>query len=242
MMNKKTHKDEKRSAVSSRKSRGKVAEGACEDGEWQIVAPGEWQEAPMRRLTEAERADVAEAVRVLKAGGVILYPTDTVWGIGCDATNTAAVEKIYAIKKRDDHKALMTLVANLAMLERTVDGIPDVAYELIECSEHPLTVVYDRGRGVSPRLMGDDGTLGVRMTREAVSAEICKRLARPLVSTSANVSGEPSANCFDEISPEILNAVDYVCTSRREEGPDPHRKPSTVMRLSEDGSFKILRK
>lgn len=194
-----------------------------------------------RRLTESERADVAEAVRVLKAGGIILYPTDTVWGIGCDATNTAAVEKIYAIKQRDDHKALITLVPNEAMLERTVDGIPDVAYELIECSDRPLTIVYDKAIGVSERLVGEDGTLAVRLTSEAVSAEICRRLGRPLVSTSANVSGEPTPNCFAEITEQILTAVDYVCTSRRNEAADPQRRPSTVMRLTADGSFKILR-
>lgn len=184
--------------------------------------------------------DISRAVRVLREGGVIVYPTDTVWGIGCDATSTEAVRRIYAIKRRDDHKALITLVPDLAMLERTVAGIPEVAYSIIEFSERPTTIVYDRAIGVSPVLTGDDNTLAVRVTAEPFSNELCRRLGRPLVSTSANVSGEPTARTFAEIAPAILEAVDYVCTSRRNE--DAPAQPSVVMRLGEDGTFKILRK
>lgn len=193
-------------------------------------------------LTNEQLADVKAAVDVLRRGGVIAYPTDTVWGLGCDATNDAAVRRIYAIKQRDDHKALITLVCNEAMLERTVDGIPDVAYELIEAAVSPLTIVYDKGIGVAPSLLGTDGTLGVRLTREAISAEICRRLGRPLVSTSANVSGKPTARCYSEITADVLQAVDYVCTSRRVEPLNTDVKPSTVMRLCEDSSFTIIRK
>lgn len=191
-------------------------------------------------LTDEQRADVAEAVRVLKAGGVILYPTDTVWGLGCDATNTEAVRRIYSIKRRDDHKALITLVESLARLERTVSGIPDVAYDLIEYAGRPVTVVYDHGTGVCGALKGDDDTLAVRVTSEAVSSAICRGLGRPLVSTSANVSGSPTPKTFSEISPDIISAVDYTCLSRRDESAQAI--PSMVVRLKESGEFKILRK
>ena len=194
------------------------------------------------RLNPAEADDVKAAVDTLRRGGVLVYPTDTIWGIGCDATNEQAVRRIVAIKHRDDHKALITLVHSIAMLERTVDGIPDVAYELLDAAVDPLTIVYDHGRGVAPALMGEDGSLGVRITTEAVSAAICRQLGRPLVSTSANVSGSPAPLCFAQITPEILDAVDYVCTSRRDEPCLTSVKPSTVMRLHEDGSFQILRK
>jgi L-threonylcarbamoyladenylate synthase len=185
--------------------------------------------------------DIKAAVDVLRKGGVILYPTDTVWGIGCDATNAEAVKRIYKIKQRDDHKAMITLVADLASLERTVEKVPDVAYELIECTDRPLTIVYDKGVGVTPELMGDDKTLAVRLTTEPFSAALCRALRRPLVSTSANISGQPAAKTFKQISPELINAVDYVCTSRRDES-DNNSRPSMVMRLSDDGLFKILRK
>lgn len=184
--------------------------------------------------------DVLDAVSVLRRGGVILYPTDTVWGLGCDATNDEAVRRVYEIKRRADHKALIVLVDGVGMLGRTVEGVPDVAYDLVELSERPLTIVYDCGVGVSPLLMGADGTLGVRVTHEAVSRAICRGLGRPLVSTSANISGERAASCFAEISQEILGAVDYVCLSRRDDVGAS--LPSMVMRLCADSSFKILRK
>lgn len=194
------------------------------------------------QLSQEQTEDVKAAVDTLRRGGVIVYPTDTIWGIGCDATNDEAVRRIFAIKRRDDHKALITLVHSLAMLERTVSGIPDVAYELLDAAVSPLTIVYDRGIGIAPSLMGEDGSLGVRITNEAISAAICRRLGRPIVSTSANISGEPTPLCFSQIGPEILAAADYVCTSRRDEPCTGNRKASTVMRLHEDASFQILRK
>ncbi len=186
--------------------------------------------------------DIKAAVAILRRGGVILYPTDTVWGIGCDACNPAAVKKIYAIKHREDAKALITLVGSLAQLERTVRGIPDVAYQLIEYSDKPLTIVYDGimpESGIAPELLAPDGSIGVRVTSETFSQALCKAFGRPIVSTSANISGEKSPTCFAEISKEILDVVDYVCESRRNECGKA--VPSTVMRLSEDGCFKVLR-
>lgn len=186
--------------------------------------------------------DVQAAVRTLRSGGVIAYPTDTVWGIGCDATNAEAVKKIFAIKHRADHKALITLVADLGMLERTVADVPEVAYQLIECTDRPLTIVYDQGINVAPELCGPDGSIGVRVTTEAVSQAICRALRRPLVSTSANFSGEPTPAVFSQISEDLLSKVDYVCQSRRDEAPDAARRPSMVMRLEAGGKFTVLRK
>lgn len=184
--------------------------------------------------------DIRAAVEVLRRGGIILYPTDTVWGIGCDATNAEAVKRVYDIKHREDSKAMITLVADPAMLERTVAGIPDVAYDLIDFSERPLTIIYDRGIGVTPGLLAEDGSLAVRITTEPFSAALCRAFGRPLVSTSANISGEPTPGVFNDITDEIRSAVDYVCTSRRDE-TTPHSS-STIMRLSEDGTFSFIRR
>jgi len=184
--------------------------------------------------------DIDRAIAVLKKGGLILYPTDTVWGIGCDATDPKAVAKVYALKKRDDSKALITLVGSETALERTVSDVPDVAWQLIEAADRPITIVYDRGTGVADNLLAPDGSLAVRLTREEFSGELCRRFRRPLVSTSANVSGKPTARCFSEISKEVVDGVDYVCESRRSEGPSAN--PSMVIKISAGGQFKILRK
>ncbi len=194
----------------------------------------------MTALPAKYRDDIRQAVGVLRRGGVILYPTDTVWGIGCDARDSEAVRKVFGIKHRADSKALITLVDSLAMLDRTVGEIPEVAEQLIEAAVDPITIVYDRGRGVAPELLADDGSIGVRLTREPFSSALCRALGAPLVSTSANISGSPTPMCFSEIAPEIVGAVDYVCASRREE--QPHARPSTVIKISAGGVFKILRK
>lgn len=186
------------------------------------------------------REEIRKAVAVLRRGGIILYPTDTVWGIGCDATNSEAVRRIFELKRRADHKAMIVLVDSLAKLEHHADGIPDVAYDLIEASERPLTIVYDRGVGLAPELLGPDGSVGIRLTRESFSAGLCRALGRPLVSTSANISGEKAARCFAEISREITDNVDFIADYRREE-PAGAARPSCVMRLGESGLFKILR-
>ena len=186
------------------------------------------------------RQEIARALKVLREGGVILYPTDTVWGIGCDATNAAAVERIYRLKQRADHKAMIVLADSPEMVGRYADGIPEVAYELMEVAVRPLTIVYDRGVGLAPNLLGPDGSVGIRVTKEEFSAALVRALRRPLVSTSANVSGKPAARCYSEISPEILQGVDYVVDWRRDE-PAGSRQPSSVMRLTESGEFKVLR-
>lgn len=190
-------------------------------------------------LTDSMTADLSQAAMVVRRGGVIIYPTDTVWGIGCDATNAEAVARVYEIKRRVQSKALITLVDCVAKLERTVEGIPEVAYDLIEFSDRPLTIIYDRAIGVAPNLIADDGSLAVRVTRDPFTAALCRSCRKPLVSTSANVSGEPTPANFAEISPDILSAADYVCTTRRDDLS--RHKSSTIMRLHADGRFNIIR-
>lgn len=183
--------------------------------------------------------DIRSACNAMKRGGIILYPTDTVWGIGCDATNSTAVKRIFDLKRRADSKAMITLVADMAALDRVVGIVPEAAEQLIEASDRPVTVVYDRGRGVAPELLSSDGSLGVRVTKEKFSQMLCRAMRRPIVSTSANISGHPTPHTFSAISPEIIDGVDYVCTSRRNENKPS--KASLVIKISDNGVFKILR-
>lgn len=192
------------------------------------------------RQANGSADDLRDALEVLRRGGVILYPTDTVWGIGCDATCSRAVERIYSIKQRPDSKALITLVASEAMLERSVEEVPEVAWQLLDVAVDPLTVVYDRGRGVAPELLAPDGSIGIRLVRDCFAAELCRRLGRPLVSTSANIAGEPTPLSYPDIAPEILSAADYVCLTGRTD--PPAAKASAVIKLGCDGTVKILRK
>lgn len=185
-------------------------------------------------------ADITQAVDTLRRGGIILYPTDTVWGIGCDATNSEAVRRVFEIKQRPDSKALITLVGSEGALERAVANVPEVAWELIEAAVDPVTIVYDHGAGVAPELLAADDSLAVRLTREPFSAKLCQRFGRPIVSTSANVSGQPAPATFSEIPAEIIEKSDYVCQSRRDESGKA--KPSMVIKISDGGLFKILRK
>lgn len=188
-----------------------------------------------------DRTDIDAAVAAMKRGGVILYPTDTVWGIGCDATNADAVARVYALKRRADSKALICLLGSADDLERWVSGVPEVAYQLLEAAVDPLTVIYD-GAYVPPlaaNLPAADGSLAVRVTADPFCRELCRRLRKPLVSTSANISGVPTPASFAEIADALKKGVDYVCTSGRDDR-EP-RKPSTILRLTESGEVKIIR-
>jgi L-threonylcarbamoyladenylate synthase len=176
---------------------------------------------------------------VLKAGGIILYPTDTVWGIGCDATRGDAVERVYKLKRRVDHKAMLVLLGDSAMIDRYIDTVPDAAAQLLDVATKPLTIIYDHGRNLAPGLLGPDGSVGIRVTAEAFSRDLCRGLRRPLVSTSANISGEPAARRFADISPEIIAGVDYVVNYRRDEPASA--APSSIIKVGDDNSFKILR-
>ena len=188
--------------------------------------------------------DIKNAVEVLRQGGVILYPTDTVWGIGCDATNEAAVRRVYAIKQRDDSKALICLVDSDARLQRYVRQVPDVAWQLIDSLKEgdvkPTTLILDGAVNLAPNLIADDGSIALRITQEPFSKALCYRFQKALVSTSANISGEPAAQNYCDIDPRIVEAVDYVCWSRRQEHK-PHQ-PSSIIRLRQDGQVTIIRK
>src|SRR5574344_703635 len=161
--------------------------------------------------------DIKNAVEAMRKGGVILYPTDTVWGIGCDATNAEAVAKVYKIKQRDDSKALICLVDSDARLQRYVRNVPNVAWELLECAEKPTTVILDGAVNLAPNLIAEDGSIAMRITQEEFSKELCYRFQKAVVSTSANISGQPAAQNYCDIAPELLEAVDYVCWTRRQE-------------------------
>lgn len=184
--------------------------------------------------------DIKACIEVLRNGGLILYPTDTIWGIGCDATNTDAVNRVYELKRRDDSKAMLVLLDNEAKLDRYVDDVPDIALQLIDVAVQPLTIIYDGARNLAQNLMGDNRSVGIRVTKEPFTQQLCKRFGRPIVSTSANISGESSAAIFRQISEEIKKGVDYVVKYRRND--TAQAKASSIIKLSADGTFRILRK
>ncbi|MCR5579859.1 MAG: threonylcarbamoyl-AMP synthase [Prevotella sp.] len=188
--------------------------------------------------------DIKNAVKTMREGGVILYPTDTVWGIGCDATNAEAVKRVYEIKQRDDSKALICLVDSDARMQRYFRNVPDVAWQIVdglqEGDAKPTTLILDGAINLAENLIAEDGSLGVRITNEPFSKELCFRFQKAIVSTSANISGEPAAQNFCDIDQRIIDAVDYVCWSRRQEHK-PH-KPSSIIKLKENGEVTIIRK
>ena len=189
--------------------------------------------------------DIRQAVETMRKGGVILYPTDTVWGIGCDATNAEAVKRVYEIKQREDSKALICLVDSDARMQRYFRNVPDVAWQLIDSLKEapdakPTTLILDGAINLAPNLIAEDGSLGIRITNEPFSKELCFRFQKAIVSTSANISGEPAAQNYCDIDPRILEAVDYVCWTRRQEHK-PHT-PSSIIKLKENGEVVIIRK
>ena len=184
--------------------------------------------------------DIKKALEVLKAGGVILYPTDTIWGIGCDATNEKAVERIYNIKKREDSKSMLVLMENPALLERYVDEVPEIAWDLVEVATTPLTVIYPNAKNLAKNLIAEDGSIGIRFTKEAFTTQLLQRFRRPLVSTSANISGEKSPAFFDEISEEIKSQVDFIVEYRQNETTPA--QPSSIIKLGVGGQIDIIRK
>lgn len=187
-----------------------------------------------------DREDIAEALRVLSEGGLILYPTDTIWGIGCDATNESAVRKVFALKQRDNAKALISIVDSAAKLPGLMPEVPEIAYDLIEASPTPLTIVYPNVKGLASNLLAEDGSAGIRVVSgEPFCRDLCMRFKRPIVSTSANISGAPSPALFAEISEEVIAGVDYVVKYRQDD-----RRPaqsSGIIKLEVDGRFEIIR-
>lgn len=192
-----------------------------------------------------EKDDLEQAVRVLKEGGIILYPTDTVWGIGCDACNEEAVRKIYALKRREDSKSMLCLLDGAGKLQGYVD-VPNAAWQLLEATapeegleQRPLTIIYPHARNVAPSLIAEDGSMGIRITNELFSKALCERLHHPLVSTSANISGEKTARMYCEISKEIREGVDYICRFRRSDNT-PH-KPSGIIKVGLNNEIEVIR-
>lgn len=191
------------------------------------------------RLSPESKEDIRRAVEVMNKGGIILYPTDTIWGLGCDATNADAVRRIYEIKQRTDAKALISLVDSETKVQFYVKEVPEVAWDVMELSERPMTVVFDGGRNLAPNLLAEDGSVAIRITKEAFSKELCMRMKRAVVSTSANISGQPAPRCFAEISEEIKGSVDYICTSRQDEPPT--QTASSIIKLGAGGEVTIIR-
>jgi len=183
--------------------------------------------------------EIDNALKIMIAGGIILYPTDTIWGIGCDATNSEAISRIYKLKQRTESKSMICLVNGERLLYQIFDKIPETAWQIMELSEKPTTLVLDKPRNVAKNLIAEDNTLGVRMIKEPFCFKLIERLKKPLVSTSANLSGMPSPHSFQEISPEILKGVDYVVNLHRDKICN---QASTIIKLSLDNQVKIIRK
>lgn len=183
--------------------------------------------------------EIQRALQTLQNGGLILYPTDTVWGIGCDATNPEAVQRIYALKQREESKSMIVLLSGERQFYQIFSDMPEVGWQLIELSDKPLTLVLDNPRGVAANLIPSDKTLGMRIVKEPFCNKLIERLKRPLVSTSANLSGAPTPMSFKEISPTIVNGVDYVVNLHREK---ISTQSSTIIKLTRDAQVKIIRK
>jgi L-threonylcarbamoyladenylate synthase len=185
-------------------------------------------------------SDLNQAVEVLRNGGVILYPTDTVWGIGCDATNADAVKRVYEIKKREDSKSMLVLIENPNLLNSYIDEVPEIAWDLIDVADRPLTIIYPGAKNLASNLIASDGSIGIRITGEAFTQQLIQKFRKPIVSTSANISGQKTPQSFAEISEEVKNAVDYIVDYRR----DDFKKysPSSILKLGRGGQIEIIRK
>ncbi|RDC56468.1 threonylcarbamoyl-AMP synthase [Pedobacter chinensis] len=186
------------------------------------------------------RDEINKALEVVKSGGVILYPTDTIWGLGCDATNADAVEKLLKIKNRPAEKSLIVLLDVDSKLQSYVKEIPEVAYDLIEYAENPLTIIFSDAKNLASNVINRDGSVGIRIVKHDFCTPLIQRFRKPIVSTSANLSGKPSPKYFDDIDPEILDGVDYIVDFEQENRST--KKPSTIMKLSPGGQFEFIRK
>lgn len=185
------------------------------------------------------KEDIQNCLNTLREGGIILYPTDTVWGIGCDASNPQAIQKIYDLKERTSSKALITLVGSEVMLERTVLNMPKIAWDLIESANRPLTLIYDEVKGIAPNAIAEDGSCGIRLAKDTFCQQLIQRLGKPIISTSANVSGEETPKDFRSISDNILKGVDFVVNYRQNEATS--QKSSNIIKLKNNGEIKIIR-
>ncbi len=183
--------------------------------------------------------DIRNSVEVLRAGGTLLYPTDTVWGIGCDATNYQAVDKIYKIKRRVESKSLIVLLEKFDSLSTYIRKIPDITFDLLDSIDSPVTVIYSHARNLAPNVIAKDGTIGIRIVKDSFCNELIRQFGRPIVSTSANISGDTTPSVFNHISEEIKNQVDYVVQFKQ--NIYTLAKPSTIIRLYENGNYNVIR-
>jgi L-threonylcarbamoyladenylate synthase len=186
------------------------------------------------------KEEVEKALEVIKTGGIILYPTDTIWGIGCDATNETAVGKIIQLKGRAENKSMIILLENENRLESYVSEVPEIAYDLIEYAENPLTIVFSGAKNLAANVINYDNTVGVRIVKHPFCQQLIQRFRKPIVSTSANLSGKDAPKNFNEISDEIINGVDYVVNFGQDDLSE--KKPSTIMKLEADGRFNFIRR
>lgn len=186
------------------------------------------------------KAEIDKTLEILKAGGIILYPTDTIWGIGCDATNPDAVDKIFRLKGRDAKKSMIILLDTEHKLEGYVREVPPIAYDLIEYAENPLTIIYSQAKNLAANVIHEDGSIGIRVVRHSFCQQLIQRFRKPIVSTSANISGEPSPANFSEVSDKIISGVDYTVNLQQED--QTPRKPSAIMKLAPDGLFTFIRR
>ena len=184
------------------------------------------------------KEEIEKTLAQLQSGNTILYPTDTVWGLGCDATNAEAVQKIYALKNREESKALICLVSDTRMLERFIEEIPEVAYDLLESADRPTTIIYDNPVGIAKNLVASDNTLAIRIPDDEFCQKLIRKFKRPIVSTSANISGQPTPKSFAEISNAIKNGVDYVVNLKDDKKA---AKPSTIIQLRSNGEVRVIR-
>lgn len=190
-------------------------------------------------ITDNFEDDLIQSLVVLKNGGTILYPTDTVWGLGCDATNQDAVNKVYKIKSRVESKSLIVLIDSFDKLQDYVENVPDITFDLLKSVENPVTVIYSNARNLAPNVIASDGTIGIRIVKEPFCKELIRNFGHPIVSTSANISGEPAPVLFSQISDEIKSQVDYVVKFKQ--NYFERSKPSTIIRLLENGTYTIIR-
>ncbi|WP_103070691.1 L-threonylcarbamoyladenylate synthase [Aquimarina sediminis] len=186
-----------------------------------------------------QQIELEKALKTLKKGGIILYPTDTVWGIGCDATNAEAIDKVFALKKRVESKSMICLVSDFKMLQQYVEEVPEVAYDILKYATKATTIVYDRPLRVAENIIPEDNSLGIRVVRDPFCGKLIRKFKRPIVSTSANISGMPSPKNYKEIATAILEGVDYVVNLPLQ---NKSAKPSSIIKIGSDSTVKIIRK
>lgn len=183
--------------------------------------------------------EINKCIEVLKSGGIILYPTDTVWGIGCDATNEEAVKKIYELKQREDSKSMIVIVGNDAMLQKHLKDVPDLAWDIIDLATKPTTIIYPNATQLAKNVVANDGSVGIRLVKEGFANQLVQKFGKPIVSTSANTSGKSTPNNFSEIANDIKNGVDYVVNATFDKGS---HQPSSILKLGLKGEIEVLRK